>query len=207
MKDEIKTSRAKAFFKGVFKTPEEIEYDQDEREKAGDTQTSTYTDEYERYTKTDTKPKTDYSGSYYDFDDYSSSTKPSSSTTSASYTFGKSDTYKTSGTFGTKTETASHNIYKMDDKPKFRLSILRLDKLEDAVKVADGILTGNTITLIDLRSVPRDIVRRIIDFIDGVRYTCGAKMEIVADYTYVVVPKDVELTGDLLSQIDTSNLV
>lgn len=95
----------------------------------------------------------------------------------------------------------------MSSKPKFRLSILRLERLEDAVKVADNIMTGNTITLIDLRSVPRDIVRRIIDFIDGVRYTCDAKMEIVADYTYVVVPKDVELTGDLLSQIDTSNLV
>lgn len=95
----------------------------------------------------------------------------------------------------------------MSSKAKFKLSILRLERLEDAVKVADNIMEGNIITLIDLRSVPREIVRRIIDFIDGVRYTCEAKMEIVADYTYVVVPKDVELAGDLLSQIDTSNLV
>ena len=94
----------------------------------------------------------------------------------------------------------------MSSKSKFRLSILRLEKLEDAVKVADDIMSGNTITLIDLRIVPREIVRRIIDFLDGVRYTCEAKMEIVADYTYVVVPKDVELSGDLFSQIDTSSL-
>ena len=49
-------------------------------------------------------------------------------------------------------------------------------------------------------------MRRIIDFLDGVRYTCGAQMENVADYTYVVVPKDVELTGDLFNKIDTTNL-
>lgn len=203
MKEENKMfSRFKAFAKGALSDPDEYE-DREEKETAGKT------DYKSDYNGDDGAPsydsrKSDYSS--FDYDDLSSSSYKSGS----SYSFGSDSSggfgSSSSDTFGSSGES-SGNIYKMSSKPKFRLSILRLERLEDAVKVADNIMTGNTITLIDLRSVPRDIVRRIIDFIDGVRYTCEAKMEIVADYTYVVVPKDVELTGDLLSQIDTSSLV
>lgn len=202
MKDENKkTSMFKSFIRGALKTPEDDDIDEyEEKERAGSS--DSYKDSYDY----DSKSKNDYS-SYYDFDDYSSSSKSSSTSSRSFASSDSSSSYSSSDTFGKYSDTSSSNIYNMSSKPKFRLSILRLERLEDAVKVADNILTGNTITLIDLRSVPRDIVRRIIDFIDGVRYTCDAKMEIVADYTYVVVPKDVELTGDLLSQIDTSNLM
>lgn len=194
-------SRIKAFAKGAMSSPAEYE-ENEERESAGKSSES-YSDSYNDDSGYSSR-KSSYSA--FDFDDYSSSSKGSTS----SYSFGANDVsssgFGASDTFGSTSESAG-NIYKMSAKPKFKLSILRLERLEDAVKVADNIMEGNTITLIDLRSVPREIVRRIIDFIDGVRYTCEAKMEIVADYTYVVVPKDVELTGDLLSQIDTSNLV
>ncbi|MDD6022403.1 MAG: cell division protein SepF [Acutalibacteraceae bacterium] len=199
MKDNgSKFSRFKAFAKGVLRDPDE-DYDEDENEGADEKRES-----YREDSRDDERSYGRKSGYDYDYEDFSSS---------SSYSFGSGETGSTgfgssaSDAFGGSGDSASGNIYKMSSRPKFRLSILRLERLEDAVKVADNILTGNTITLIDLRSVPRDIVRRIIDFIDGVRYTCEAKMEIVADYTYVVVPKDVELTGDLLSQIDTSNLV
>ncbi len=201
MKEDNKMfSRIKAFAKGAMSDPDDYD-DQDSRETAG------YSDDYD---DDDTGYSSRKSYSSFDYDDLSSS---SSYQSSSSYSFGSTD--RSSSSYGSASQSdpfgsssdSSSNIYKMSGKPKFRLSILRLERLEDAVKVADNIMTGNTITLIDLRSVPRDIVRRIIDFIDGVRYTCDAKMEIVADYTYVVVPKDVELTGDLLSQIDTSNLM
>ncbi len=204
MKEDNKMfSRIKAFAKGAMSDPDDYD-EQEKRENVGRTDDGYSND----YGADDMSYSSRKSYSSFDYDDLSSSSYQSSS----SYSFGSSD--RSSDSFGSSQSDAfgssadsSNNIYKMSSKPKFRLSILRLERLEDAVKVADNIMTGNTITLIDLRSVPRDIVRRIIDFIDGVRYTCDAKMEIVADYTYVVVPKDVELTGDLLSQIDTSNLV
>ena len=142
----------------------------------------------------------DYS-SNYTFEDVNSSSYSGSGY--ASYSSGASGT----GASYDSAKTSGSNLYKMgSSKPKFKLSILRLEKLEDAVKVADNMLSGSTITLIDFHYVQKDVMRRIIDFLDGVRYTCGAKMENVADYTYVVVPKDVELTGDLFNKIDTTNL-
>lgn len=205
MKEENKMfSKLKTFAKTAFSDPDEYD-EQEEKETAGK---SSYKTDYKDDSSSSYDSRSSYSS--FDYDDLSSSSSYKGSS-SSSYSFdsdssGSGFGSSASDAFGSSGESSA-NIYKMSSKPKFRLSILRLERLEDAVKVADNIMTGNTITLIDLRSVPRDIVRRIIDFVDGVRYTCEAKMEIVADYTYVVVPKDVELTGDLLSQIDTSSLM
>lgn len=198
MKDESgkRFSKLKAFAKDAFAN-QDYDYRDDDY----------YQDDEDSYDKIGSKTESDSkdsSSSYSSFSSYSSqpsyksSYSSGSSSSASSSSFGSYSAYNESSSSGT--------IYRMDGKSKFRLSILRLEKLDDAVKVADEIMSGNTITLVDLRCVQKETVRRIIDFLDGVRYTCEAKMEIVADYTYVVVPKDVELSGDLFSQIDTSSL-
>lgn len=184
MKDNSKFSKFKAFTKGALFGPEE----ENEQFNEGAESNNTYGDYENGYS------------SGYSFEDVNSS----------SYSGSSYSTYSSGSDLGSSFDSAkssSSNIYKMGtSKPKFKLSILRLEKLEDAVKVADNILSGSTITLVDFQHVQKDVMRRIIDFLDGVRYTCGAQMENVADYTYVVVPKDVELTGDLFNKIDTTNL-
>lgn len=185
---ESKFAKFKEFTKGaLFGTDEDYEENLQEVE-------SEDNDDYEK----------DYSTSgSYNFEDVNSSYTNSTS----SYASYSSSTSSNLGSSYSTPKASSSNLYKMSGtKPKFKLSILRLEKLEDAVKVADNILSGNTITLLDFHYVQKEVMRRIIDFLDGVRYTCGAKMENVADYTYVVVPKDVELTGDLFNKIDTTNL-
>lgn len=184
---ESKFAKFKEFTKGaIFGTDEDYEEDLQEVESEDN--------DYEK----------DYSTSgSYNFEDVNSSYTNSTS----SYASYSSNSSSNLGSSYSTPKTSTSNLYKMSSaKPKFKLSILRLEKLEDAVKVADNILSGNTITLLDFHYVQKEVMRRIIDFLDGVRYTCGAKMENVADYTYVVVPKDVELTGDLFNKIDTTNL-
>lgn len=194
MKDESskRFSKLRAFAKDAFSSQEYNDNDfysddEDSYEKAGSSKAD---DAFEETEKRSYAYQSTYS-SPYSFDTERSSSFSSSG--SAGYSAHSDNSGKST-------------IYKMNSKTKFRLSILRLEKLDDAVKVADEIMSGNTITLVDLRCVQKETVRRIIDFLDGVRYTCEAKMEIVADYTYVVVPKDVELSGDLFSQIETGSL-
>lgn len=197
MKDETgkRFSKLRAFAKDAFAN-QVYDYRDDEY----------YRDDEDSYDKAGSKSESEYNDApSSSFSSYSSQPSYKSSYSSGSGSSSSSSSY--GGYSSSYGDTASSGtIYKMDGKSKFRLSILRLEKLDDAVKVADEIMSGNTITLVDLRCVQKDTVRRIIDFLDGVRYTCEAKMEIVADYTYVVVPRDVELSGDLFSQIDTGSL-
>lgn len=197
MKDETgkRFSKLRAFAKDAFAN-QDYDYRDDEY----------YRDDEDSYDKAGSKSESEYNDApSSSFSSYSSQPSYKSSYSSGSGSSSSSSSY--GGYSSSYGDTASSGtIYRMDGKSKFRLSILRLEKLDDAVKVADEIMSGNTITLVDLRCVQKDTVRRIIDFLDGVRYTCEAKMEIVADYTYVVVPRDVELSGDLFSQIDTGSL-
>ena len=197
MKDETgkRFSKLRAFAKDAFAN-QDYDYREDEY----------YRDDEDSYDEAGSKSESEYNDApSSSFSSYSSQPSYKSSYSSGSGSSSSSSSY--GGYSSSYGDTASSGtIYRMDGKSKFRLSILRLEKLDDAVKVADEIMSGNTITLVDLRCVQKDTVRRIIDFLDGVRYTCEAKMEIVADYTYVVVPRDVELSGDLFSQIDTGSL-
>lgn len=197
MKDETgkRFSKLRAFAKDAFAN-QDYDYRDDEY----------YHEDEDSYDKAGSKSESEYNDApSSSFSSYSSQSSYKSSYSSGSGSASSSSSY--GGYSSSYGDTASSGtIYRMDGKSKFRLSILRLEKLDDAVKVADEIMSGNTITLVDLRCVQKDTVRRIIDFLDGVRYTCEAKMEIVADYTYVVVPRDVELSGDLFSQIDTGSL-
>lgn len=206
MKDESgkRFSKLKAFAKDAFSSQdydyhndEYYQEDNDSYDKVGAKSEMSFEDE-SSYSNSSSSTSYSASGTSYSPQSYTPSYASGSSSTSSA----------SSSSFGYSSYSESNGgtIYKMNNKSKFRLSILRLEKLDDAVKVADEIMSGNTITLVDLRCVQKETVRRIIDFLDGVRYTCEAKMEIVADYTYVVVPKDVELSGDLFSQIDTGSL-
>lgn len=166
-------------------------------------------DSYDYYAqKSGAGTSSSYSSSH-DFEDFSST---SSTGASSQYrpraTYGATDTTRTSSSYSPSSDKFSSNIYRMDSATqKLKLTILRLERLEEAVKVADCITEGNTIALVDFRNVQRDVFRRIVDFIDGVRYTCGAQMESIADYIYVLFPSDIELTGDLLNQIDTGDIM
>ncbi len=145
----------------------------------------------------------------FKFDDVSSSSTRSSSTSNAGGSsatgYGYSSGSSRSSSYSPRSSSRS-NVYSMNNQPKIKLALLKLEKIEDAVRVADEILNKDTIILFDLSAVSPELKRRIIDFIDGVRYTCGAKIKTVADYTYLVVPEYIELTGDLFKKINNGEI-
>lgn len=208
MKDETKNSKFGKVFKGFARNAIKSQEDYENYDGDNDYESDGYENE-DQYEETYEKATGGFD-SDYKFDDFNSSSSYRTSSKSSSsdpFSSSTSSSSSSSYSYGSSSSSGSANIYKMNNnKPKLKLSILKLEKVESAVKVADDVINGDTVTFLDLRRVPKDVVRRIIDFLDGVRYTCRAQLEIVDDSIYVLAPKDVELTGDLLSQIDTSNL-
>ena len=121
---------------------------------------------------------------------------------SKAYTETPKETSKQANVFQMKKNTSTNVV----STHKFKFSIIKFEKIENAVIAADQMLSGNTVTLIDLHDIPENTAKRVIDFLDGVRYTCNARIESIADLTYVILPDTVELTGDFSSQVDTNGL-
>lgn len=71
----------------------------------------------------------------------------------------------------------------------------------DAKTVADE-LRKSTPVIMNLRSLDRDLARRLIDFASGSTYSMGGKMEKIAPQVFLLIPKSVEISDDDRRRID-----
>ena len=97
------------------------------------------------------------------------------------------------------------NLYKMDSKPqskKLKVTLFVLEDMDDARNVADCMIERGVVTLADMTKLPTESVRRVLDFLDGVKYVCKSKIEVIAEKIYLIVPEAAELSGDFFGQVD-----
>ena len=77
---------------------------------------------------------------------------------------------------------------------------------EETRTIADELLTTHTVVL-NLENTNRDMSRRIIDFLSGVAYANGGKIKKVASSTFIIIPNNVDLTGDdLLDELENNGV-
>ena len=82
----------------------------------------------------------------------------------------------------------------------------KLDRYEDVGSVAD-VLNEKRIVILNLETCPNDVTVRIIDFLSGVAYANRGKIKRVATNTYIIIPSNVDLTGDdLLDELENSGV-
>ena len=81
--------------------------------------------------------------------------------------------------------------------------LVKPERFETAAEIADHLRDRHAIVM-NLETTPKDIARRLIDFLSGVAYAQDGKIKKIAANTYIITPYNVDLTGDLLDEFDTS---
>lgn len=77
---------------------------------------------------------------------------------------------------------------------------------EETRNIADELMKTHTVVL-NLEDTNRDMSRRIIDFLSGVAYANHGKIKKVATNTFIIIPNNVDLTGDdLLDELENSGV-
>ena len=77
---------------------------------------------------------------------------------------------------------------------------------EEGPAVADHVNQKRTVVL-NLEGVNKDVCRRLIDFLTGVAYANEGTLKRVANSTYLITPKAVDLMGDMiLDELESSGL-
>ena len=66
---------------------------------------------------------------------------------------------------------------------------------EETRTIADELMKAHTVVL-NLEDTNKDMARRILDFLSGVAYANRGKIKRVATNTYIIIPSNVDLTGD-----------
>ena len=75
--------------------------------------------------------------------------------------------------------------------------LVKPDRFEDVTSIADHLNDKKTVVL-NLEAANRDVSRRIIDFLSGVAYANKGNIRKVANSTFIIVPFDVDVMGELM---------
>ena len=75
--------------------------------------------------------------------------------------------------------------------------LVKPNRFDEVTTIADQLNEGKTVVL-NLEETPKEIQRRIVDFLSGVAYANGGNMRKVAKNTFIIVARGVDVMGELL---------
>lgn len=140
----------------------------------------------------------------YDTDDSDRDEEPRSSRRSSR----DSSRYDDFDDIGSSRESSRRNkVVNISATAKLSVALFKPERFgEETRNIADELIKTHTVVL-NLENTNKDMARRIIDFLSGVAYANRGKIKKVATSTFIIIPNNVDLTGDdLLDELEHSGV-
>lgn len=99
-----------------------------------------------------------------------------------------------------------NKVVSINTSAKLQVVLTKPKSMEEARGVADSLNQKKTVVL-NLEAVNGETARRVLDFLSGVTYANRATMRQVASDTFIITPYNVDVNGDLLSELGNNGLV
>ena len=107
--------------------------------------------------------------------------------------------------FGVKARTdAPKNVVNINNAPQLQVVLVKPETFEDGLAIADHLCAKRTV-VVNLENAPKDVVRRLVDFLSGVAYANKGTIKRAANNAFVVTPNNVDVMGDVLFEEVDSN--
>ena len=103
--------------------------------------------------------------------------------------------------------SSRNKVVNINATAKLQVDIFKPERFgEETRSIADELMKTHTVVL-NLEDTNKDMARRILDFLSGVAYANNGKIKRVATNTYIIIPSNVDLTGDdLLDELENSGV-
>lgn len=100
----------------------------------------------------------------------------------------------------------SDKIMKIPTTASVQVVLVKPERFDDARSIADHLNNKHTVVL-NLESANKDVARRLVDFLSGVAYANGGQIKRVANSTFIITPYNVDITGDLIGEIESNGVL
>ena len=80
--------------------------------------------------------------------------------------------------------------------------LVKPERFETAAEIADH-LRAKRAVLVNLETTPKEVTRRLVDFLSGVTYAIDGNIKKVASNTYIITPPNVNLVGDQMDELSS----
>lgn len=114
------------------------------------------------------------------------------------------DTYSGGRTAPEKNDK-SNKVVNIHTTTQVQVVLVKPERLEEVTDIADHLNAKRTVVL-NLESTQRDVARRIVDFLQGVAYANGGGMRRVAASTFIIIPHNVNMVGDLIDELENNGV-
>ena len=81
------------------------------------------------------------------------------------------------------------------------MKVVKPERIDSAFGIGEHLLAKRTV-VINCEDTNKEPVRRILDFLGGVVFAIEGNIKKVSDATYIVTPKNVDVTADAVPQPD-----
>ena len=88
---------------------------------------------------------------------------------------------------------------------QMQVVLVKPERFETAAEIADQ-LRAKRAVLINLETTPKEVTRRLVDFLSGVAYAIDGKVKKIAANTYIITPPNVDLVGDLMDELENTGM-
>ena len=95
------------------------------------------------------------------------------------------------------TSSDKQKVVRMRNHAQLQVVLVKPERFEDAPSIADHLNNKHTVVL-NLEKTPKDVQRRLIDFLSGVAYANNGLVKRVAVNTFMITPYNVDVMGDML---------
>ena len=79
-----------------------------------------------------------------------------------------------------------------DNAASVELKVVRPESYASVTEIADHLLNRNTVVL-NLEATNKEVAKRLIDFLAGVAYSIDGQLKNVANNTYIITPRNVDV--------------
>lgn len=103
---------------------------------------------------------------------------------------------KKSFDFSSARNVSREKVVNFGSGSQLQVVLVKPERFEDAPAIADHLNAKHTVVL-NLESAPKEIVRRLVDFLSGVAYANKGQIKRAANNTFVITPNNVDVSGDV----------
>ena len=99
----------------------------------------------------------------------------------------------------------SNKVVNIHATAQLQVVLVKPERFENSTEIADHLRDKRTVVL-NLESTPKEVARRVLDFLSGVAYAQDGKIKKIAVSTYLITPYNVDILGDLIDELENNGL-
>ena len=99
----------------------------------------------------------------------------------------------------------SNKVVNIHATAQLQVVLVKPERFDDSSAIADHLNAKRTVVL-NLESASKEVSRRILDFLSGVAYANDGQIKKVANCTYIIIPYNVGIMGDLIDELENNGL-